>query len=119
LLEGTVSNVAQFGVFVDLGVHQDGLVHVSQLAHKFVADAREIVKAGEIVKVRVVEVDLARKRIALTMKLDARPAPKGERADNGFKPAARGERPPAGPRPSPTQGGSAMAEAFAKLRSGR
>ncbi len=58
LLEGTVSNVAQFGAFVDLGVHQDGLVHVSQLAHKFVNDAREIVKAGDIVKVRVVEVDL-------------------------------------------------------------
>ena len=67
LLEGTVSNVAQFGAFVDLGVHQDGLVHVSQLAHRFVSDAREIVKTGDIVKVRVLEVDLARKRIALTM----------------------------------------------------
>ena len=88
-------------------------------ANKFVNDAREIVKAGEIVKVRVVEVDLARKRIALTMKLDAKPVPKGERADNGFRPAARGERAPAGPRPSAAQGGSAMADAFAKLRSGR
>ena len=71
LLEGTVSNVAQFGAFVDLGVHQDGLVHVSQLANKFVKDAREVVKTGDIVKVRVIEVDAARKRIALTMKLDA------------------------------------------------
>jgi uncharacterized protein len=113
LLEGTVSNVAAFGAFVDLGVHQDGLVHVSQLAHRFVSDAREIVKTGDIVKVRVVEVDLARKRIALTMKLDAKPAPKA--ADVGFKPAARGER----VRPTAPQTGSAMAEAFAKLRSGR
>jgi uncharacterized protein len=114
LLEGTVSNVAQFGAFVDLGVHQDGLVHVSQLANRFVGDAREIVKTGDIVKVRVVEVDLARKRIALTMKLDAKPAPKT--ADAGFKPAARGERVSRTPAP---QGASAMAEAFAKLRSGR
>ncbi|MFN5158453.1 MAG: Tex family protein, partial [Betaproteobacteria bacterium] len=75
VLEGTVSNVAQFGAFVDLGVHQDGLVHVSQLANKFVADAREVVRTGQVVKVRVVEVDLARKRIALTMKLDAPAAP--------------------------------------------
>jgi uncharacterized protein len=114
LLEGTVSNVAQFGAFVDLGVHQDGLVHVSQLANRFVSDAREIVKTGDIVKVRVVEVDLARKRIALTMKLDAKPAPKA--ADGGFRPAARGERVARAPAP---QAGSAMAEAFAKLRSGR
>jgi uncharacterized protein len=114
LLEGTVSNVAQFGAFVDLGVHQDGLVHVSQLANRFVSDAREIVKTGDIVKVRVVEVDLARKRIALTMKLETKPAPKA--ADAGFKPAARGERVARAPAP---QGASAMAEAFAKLRSGR
>jgi uncharacterized protein len=114
LLEGTVSNVAAFGAFVDLGVHQDGLVHVSQLANRFVSDAREVVKTGDIVKVRVLEVDLARKRIALTMKLDAKPAatPAGPR----FQPAGRGERvrPSAAP-----QGGSAMTEAFAKLRSGR
>ena len=71
VLEGTVSNVAQFGAFVDLGVHQDGLVHVSQLANKFVNDAREVVKTGDIVKVKVLEVDLPRKRVSLTMKLDA------------------------------------------------
>ena len=67
-LEGVVTNVANFGAFVDIGVHQDGLVHVSQLADRFVKDPREVVKAGDIVKVRVVEVDAGRKRIALTMK---------------------------------------------------
>lgn len=111
-LEGTVSNVAQFGAFVDLGVHQDGLVHVSQLANKFVADAREVVKTGDIVKVKVLEVDLARKRISLTMKLDAKPVAKGERGDNSFRPAGRNER--AGGRA--TEAPSAMAAAFAKLQ---
>jgi uncharacterized protein len=67
-LEGTVTNVAAFGAFVDIGVHQDGLVHVSQLADRFVRDAHEVVKAGDVVKVRVIDVDLARKRIALTMR---------------------------------------------------
>jgi uncharacterized protein len=68
LLEGTVTNVAAFGAFVDIGVHQDGLVHVSQLADKFVKDPHEVVKAGDVVKVRVVEVDVPRKRIGLTMR---------------------------------------------------
>jgi protein Tex len=80
ILEGTVSNVAAFGAFVDLGVHQDGLIHVSQLSHKFITDAREVVRAGQVVKVKVMEVDVARKRIGLSMKLDAAPArPSGER----------------------------------------
>ena len=70
LLEGTVTNVAAFGAFVDIGVHQDGLVHVSQLADRFVKDPHEVVKAGDVVKVRVVEVDAKRKRIALTMRKD-------------------------------------------------
>ncbi|WP_444833759.1 Tex family protein [Aquabacterium sp.] len=121
VLEGTVSNVAQFGAFVDLGVHQDGLVHVSQLANKFVSDAREVVKTGDIVKVKVIEVDLARQRISLTMKLDA---PTGQKAaggarDNSFKPAARNERSSGGGagRGAPQrQGQSAMAAAFAKLQ---
>ncbi|MFO1329797.1 MAG: Tex family protein [Rubrivivax sp.] len=118
LLEGTVSNVAQFGAFVDLGVHQDGLVHVSQLASRFVADAREVVKAGQIVKVRVLEVDLARKRIALTMKLDAAAPARGERGgDNRFRPAERGERTRGGaPQPA---GQGAMAAAFARLQAGK
>ncbi len=111
-LEGTVSNVAQFGAFVDLGVHQDGLVHVSQLANKFVADAREVVKTGDIVKVKVLEVDLARKRIALTMKLDAKPVAPGGAGDNRYRAAGRGERGSRGALPA-AQG--AMAAAFAKL----
>jgi len=112
-LVGTVSNVAQFGAFVDLGVHQDGLIHVSQLAHKFVADAREVVKTGDIVKVKVLEVDLARKRIALTMKLDAKPAAPGDAGDNRYRAAGRGERPTRAAAPA-AQG--AMAAAFAKLQ---
>jgi protein Tex len=112
LLEGTVTNVAQFGAFVDLGVHQDGLVHVSQLATRFVKDAREVVKTGSIVKVRVVEVDLARGRIGLTMKLDAVPAPSD--SGGGYQPPARGERAPRAPREAEPQ--SAMASAFAKLK---
>jgi len=126
-LEGTVSNVAQFGAFVDLGVHQDGLIHVSQLAHKFVNDAREVVKTGDIVKVKVLEVDTARGRISLTMKLDAPPGQAGgARSDNAYKPAARGERSGSGPgggagrgsAPQPVAGG-AMAAAFAKLQTKR
>jgi protein Tex len=77
VLEGTVSNVAAFGAFVDLGVHQDGLIHVSQLAHKFVNDAREVVRAGQVVRVKVMEVDVARKRIGLSMKLDVAPTASG------------------------------------------
>ncbi len=116
VLEGTVSNVAQFGAFVDLGVHQDGLVHVSQLANKFVNDAREVVKTGDIVKVRVLEVDLSRKRISLTMKLDAAVPKKGAGGDNAYRPAARNEQQRGGGRsPEPAAGG-AMAAAFAKLK---
>ncbi len=115
-LEGTVSNVAQFGAFVDLGVHQDGLIHVSQLAHKFVGDAREVVKAGDIVRVKVLEVDLARKRIALTMKLDAKPAPKGDAGGNAFRPAQRHERAGARTERPAAPPSSAMADAFARLK---
>ncbi|MFD1199306.1 Tex family protein [Brucella gallinifaecis] len=75
MLEGTVTNVAAFGAFVDIGVHQDGLVHVSQLADKFVKDPHEVVKAGDVVKVRVTEVDVPRKRIGLTMRKDGGEAP--------------------------------------------
>ena len=122
VLEGTVSNVAAFGAFIDLGVHQDGLVHVSQLSHKFVTDAREVVKTGDIVKVQVVEVDVIRKRIALTMKLGAAPARRdgGDRSagDNRYQAAPQGQR----GRPGRTgdeggsMGSSAMASAFAKLK---
>jgi protein Tex len=115
LLEGTVTNVAQFGAFVDLGVHQDGLVHVSQLANRFVQDAREVVKTGDIVKVRVVEVDLARGRIGLTMKLDGAPAAKT--GGNNYVPPARGQQRHA-PASQPASMG-AMAAAFAKLQTKR
>ena len=119
ILEGTVSNVAQFGAFVDLGVHQDGLVHVSQMSHKFVEDAREVVKTGQIVKVKVLEVDVARNRISLTMKLDAAPVRHDGPRDNRFESAGRGQG--RGGYAQPQRGGqaeqpNAMASAFAKLQ---
>jgi uncharacterized protein len=124
ILEGTVSNVAQFGAFIDLGVHQDGLVHVSQLAHKFVNDAREVVKTGDIVKVKVMEVDVDRKRIGLSMKLGDAPARhSGERGDRGaprdnrFEGAGRGYQQAQPQRRAPEPAAqSAMASAFAKLQ---
>ena len=115
-LEGTVSNVAAFGAFIDIGVHQDGLVHVSQLSHKFTSDAREVVKTGDIVKVRVTEVDVARKRIGLTMKLGEPPARRDAPRDNRFE----GSRPGSNQNQSRRQEApqavpSAMASAFGKL----
>jgi uncharacterized protein len=122
ILEGTVSNVAAFGAFIDLGVHQDGLVHVSQLSHKFTTDAREVVKTGDIVKVQVVEVDVARKRIGLTMKLGEKPAQRDEqrhnggqnRSDNRFEGANRNQQNQQ--RGQPAAAPSAMASAFSKLQ---
>ncbi|WP_374413913.1 Tex family protein [Hydrogenophaga sp.] len=121
ILEGTVSNVAQFGAFVDLGVHQDGLIHVSQLSHRFVNDAREVVKTGDIVKVKVLEVDVARKRISLTMKLDAAPARKDGPRDNRYEPARGGPghghgRGAGGAGQRQPEAAGAMASAFAKLQ---
>ncbi|MEY4757655.1 MAG: hypothetical protein RJA34_2553 [Pseudomonadota bacterium] len=121
VLEGTVSNVAAFGAFVDLGVHQDGLVHVSQLSHKFVTDAREVVKTGDIVKVQVLEVDAPRKRISLTMKLGSAPSRReGGAGDNRFTPAGphRGRHGShnISNAPSGNPAGTAMASAFAKLK---
>ena len=120
VLEGTVSNVAQFGAFVDLGVHQDGLVHVSQLANKFVNDAREVVKTGQIVKVKVLEVDVPRKRISLTMKLDAQAPRRDAPRENRFENAGRGRggysSAPGGRGAGQTATGGAMASAFEKLK---
>ncbi|MFE0500841.1 Tex family protein [Lysobacter soli] len=94
ILEGVVSNVAAFGAFVDIGVHQDGLIHISALSDKYVKDPREVVKAGDIVKVKVLEVDVPRKRIALTRRLDdTAPAPRGDRDDRN---APRGNAPRGG-----------------------
>ena len=77
ILEGTVTNVAAFGAFVDIGVHQDGLVHISAMSKTFIKDPREVVKPGDIVKVKVLEVEVARKRIALTLRLDDEVGAKG------------------------------------------
>jgi protein Tex len=118
VLEGTVSNVAQFGAFIDLGVHQDGLVHVSQLANKFVNDAREVVKTGDVVKVKVLEVDLSRQRISLTMRMDATAPKAGNPAgQGGFRAADRSERQRPNHAPAaPVAETSPMAAAFAKLQ---
>ena len=95
VLEGVVTNVAAFGAFVDIGVHQDGLVHVSALANKFIKDPHEVVKPGQIVKVKVLEVDVKRQRIALTMRFDDAPgsmASAGRGSAEALSGAARGER---------------------------
>jgi uncharacterized protein len=119
LLEGVVTNVANFGAFVDIGVHQDGLVHVSALADKFVKDPREVVKSGDIVKVKVLEVDLQRKRIALTMRLSDQPGQgKAAPANRNDQPVAARDRKfmqskPAA-QPPQNSGGGALAAAFAK-----
>jgi len=110
LLEGTVTNVAAFGAFVDVGVHQDGLVHVSQLADKFVRDPHEVVKAGDVVKVRVVEVDVARKRIALTMKSDSAEA--RERAREQPKAPPPKSARPGSASAGPAGGGNAFSDAL-------
>ena len=120
ILEGTVSNVAAFGAFIDIGVHQDGLVHVSQLSNKFVTDAREVVKTGDIVKVRVTEVDVARKRISLTMKLSDAPARKDGPRDNRFENARTGQQNRsggqyAGQTRASEPAATAMGSAFSKL----
>ncbi|MCJ8517580.1 uncharacterized protein ABID21_000351 [Pseudorhizobium tarimense] len=117
ILEGTVTNVAAFGAFVDIGVHQDGLVHVSQLADRFVKDPHEVVKAGDVVKVRVVEVDVKRKRIGLTMRKEGgepAPAPTRDNRSNAntsrygsAAPAKKAERQMGGL-------GAALAEAMKK-----
>lgn len=124
ILEGVVTNVAAFGAFVDIGVHQDGLIHISALAEKFVKDPRDVVKAGQVVKVKVIEVDEKRNRVALTMRLNDTPTPKSTvgsfdretRSAAGNRSAGNqqnAQRPPA-----MAGGESAMAAAFAKLKKG-
>ncbi|ASY81144.1 RNA-binding transcriptional accessory protein [Pectobacterium polaris] len=120
ILEGAVTNVTNFGAFVDIGVHQDGLVHISSLADHFVDDPHKVVKAGDIVKVKVMEVDLQRKRIALTMRLDEQPGETASRrgGGNARSDSNTSSRQPAGksrPRPAsaPVAGNSAMGDALA------
>ncbi|WP_414829043.1 Tex family protein [Alteromonas sp. H39] len=120
ILEGVVSNVANFGAFVDVGVHQDGLVHISALTNKFISDPREVVKAGDIVKVKVMEVDVQRKRISFTMRLDDSPAPANKsgagKPKGGQKPKGKssGQR-QSGPSQNQAMG-NAFADAFAKAK---
>ncbi|MDQ3286791.1 MAG: RNA-binding transcriptional accessory protein [Pseudomonadota bacterium] len=127
ILEGVVSNVAAFGAFVDIGVHQDGLVHISALADGYVKDPRDVVKAGDVIKVRVLEVDLPRKRIALTCRLeDSVPAPRerppqNARVDHSRGPKSRneGRRGAGGATPSAAPpANNALAAAFAKAKNG-
>lgn len=127
ILEGVVSNVAAFGAFVDIGVHQDGLVHISQLAEGFVKDPRNVVKAGQVIKVRVVEVDVARKRIALSCRLtpdEGQSSASVSRKDREGNPARSGTPPVRAPRgdagkPAPgklSPADTAFAQAFARAR---
>jgi len=130
VLEGVVSNVANFGAFVDVGVHQDGLVHISALTNKFISDPREVVKAGDIVKVKVLEVDVQRKRISFTMRLDDTPTQssgtnkshggkdKAPRQNNSGKGSARNQQ-RGGQSRNQSQNsamGNAFADAFAKAK---
>lgn len=131
VLEGVVTNVTNFGAFVDIGVHQDGLVHISSLTDKFVSDPHTVVKAGDVVKVKVLDVDVPRKRISLTMRLDEKPEPKSVSSKPATKAtakpaAARTDTKHSKPQPhnkpqektKPTNAamGNAFAEAFAKLK---
>ncbi|HAS3164641.1 TPA: RNA-binding transcriptional accessory protein [Vibrio cholerae] len=120
VLEGVVSNVANFGAFVDIGVHQDGLVHISALTDRFISDPREVAKAGDIVKVKVMEVDVQRKRIALSMRLNDEP---GQDNRSQRSAAPRGGQERRAPRRDEPQGnalggamGGAFAAAFAKAK---
>ncbi|MBY5994020.1 Tex family protein [Ferrimonas balearica] len=122
VLEGVVTNVANFGAFVDIGVHQDGLVHISALSNKFVEDPRTVVKAGDVVKVKVMEVEIERKRIGLSMRLDDQP---GEQRSQRGTGQARSERPARRPQKGQGAGSSggalsgAFADAFANAKKRR
>ena len=114
ILEGTVTNVAAFGAFVDIGVHQDGLVHISAMSKTFIKDPREVVKSGDIVKVKVLEVEVARKRIALTLRLDDETGAKSERQQQGMPRdiPAKSMTSSAPRKPQQSSGGGALAEAL-------
>jgi uncharacterized protein len=136
ILEGVVSNVANFGAFVDIGVHQDGLVHISSMTNTFISDPREVVKTGDVVKVKVMEVDIKRKRIALSMRMDDSPAssnnPTNNKAPHAAKPKTQNNTPPRGQKTSAARDngrrdntkqnsgnalmGNAFADAFAKAK---
>ena len=104
-LEGVVTNVTNFGAFVDIGVHQDGLVHISQISDRFVKDAKDVLSVGQVVKVRVLEVDAQQKRIALTMKQPGGASAAGPKREGG-------EKRPAEARPAPARKAQPQAPAF-------
>lgn len=116
MLEGVVTNVANFGAFVDVGVHQDGLVHVSMLADRFVKDPREVVQPGDVVKVKVLEVDVPRKRISLTMRMGDQPGQSAKPKPEHRKTQGKATRPKGPVQGSSSVGDGAMAAAFAKAR---
>ncbi|MGL4613661.1 MAG: S1 RNA-binding domain-containing protein, partial [Shewanella sp.] len=129
ILEGVVTNVTNFGAFVDIGVHQDGLVHISSLTDKFISDPHTVVKAGDVVKVKVMEVDVERRRIGLSMRLDeaiAPSKPQGRGAaptkgatqgkSNAKQATPRAARPQSKAAPVNAAMGNAFADAFAKLK---
>jgi uncharacterized protein len=112
ILEGAVTNVAAFGAFVDIGVHQDGLVHISAMSRTFIKDPREVAKSGDIVRVKVLEVDVGRKRIALSLRLDDEP---GAARPQGAKPSERNDkavRAFTARKPQEPASGGALAEAM-------
>ena len=112
-LEGVVTNVAAFGAFVDIGVHQDGLVHISAMSKTFIKDPREVVKSGDIVKVKVLEVEVARKRVALTLRLDDEIGAKSERSAQGMpRQVSRSSMTSSAPKAEQQSGGGALAEAL-------
>ncbi|ABM17565.1 MULTISPECIES: Tex family protein [Marinobacter] len=118
VLEGSVTNVTNFGAFVDIGVHQDGLVHISALSHTFVKDPREVVKAGDIVKVKVMEVDIPRKRIGLSMRMDDQPGADNKPARGADRNSGRsaGRKPQAGQGAPQGAMAGALAQAMASAR---
>jgi len=112
ILEGTVTNVAAFGAFVDIGVHQDGLVHISAMSKNFIKDPREVVKPGDIVKVKVLDIEVARNRIALTLRLDDEVAKAGTKTQGAARESRSSGPSQAARKPAPASGGGALAEAL-------
>ena len=110
ILEGVVSNVANFGAFVDVGVHQDGLVHISALTNKFISDPRDVVKAGDIVKVKVLEVDVPRKRISFTMRLEDTPTSSNQADKSNNSNGAANAKSNGNPRTNGSQRGNPRAD---------
>jgi uncharacterized protein len=120
ILEGVVTNVTNFGAFVDIGVHQDGLVHISALSEKFIKDPREAVKAGDVVKVKVMEVDIPRKRVGLSMRMSDTPGEKVDGNRGGNRGGNGGNRQQQAPRQRETTtaapANNAMASLFANAK---